>query len=315
MTPKKTSSSLPKSFLIFVLLALFFWFLTKLSKNYESTVDVAVNFTDIPVNKVVKSELPRTIEIHVSASGFKLFYANLIAPKISISCANLEASYGDTFTLNLAAQKAAIQKQLSNGLSIAYFTKPKLLLEFDVLDTKKVAVKPVVNIVFKGNYDAYGDVVLQPDSMLVSGPKSVLDTLRFLNTSPLTLVDVESNISQDLSIHPDYEKNGVVFDSKTITYSARVDKFTEGSIALPFVIKNEPNNNRITTFPNVVKLTYKVGLRDYNKVSSNLFVIECDFKEAQENNLGFMIPKVVSFPSFIKDLHLNTQKIDFFITK
>ena len=94
-----------------------------------------------------------------------------------------------------------------------------------------------------------------------------------------------------------------------------VDKFTEGTLVIPFKIKNNPTDKVIATFPTSVTVTYRVGLKDYNKVTPNLFLIECDYQESVENKLNFMIPKVVSKPDFIKNLHINNQKIDFFIKK
>ena len=112
-----------------------------------------------------------------------------------------------------------------------------------------------------------------------------------------------------------YKQMSVVHKDIDVYYKLTVDKFTEGTLQLPFKVLNMPLDKNISTFPNEVKITYKVGLKDYGKVSKELFIIECDFNEALENNLNFLIPKLVSSPSFVKDLHLNTKKIDFFITK
>lgn len=315
MTPKKTNSSLPKSFLIFILVSLFFWFLTKLSKQYENSVELKVSYENLPIDKVVKNDLPATINVGVKASGFKLFYANLVSPSITVNCSNLESIINSSFWLNLQNQKNEIQSQLSNGMVISYFNPAKIKVDFDQLESKKVKINPRLSLDFKDNFDAYEKSVIQPDSIVVSGPKSILDSIKKLDTELLVLENVESDVSEKLSIHKKYKGLGVVFKEMEVQFTMKVDKFTEGSIQVPFTVLNMPLDKNISTFPNEVKITYKVGLNDYNRVNKDLFKVQCDFNEAVENSLNFLIPKMIASPPFVKDIHLNTKKIDFFITK
>lgn len=310
----KSNKSLPKTFLIFTIISLFFWFLTKLSKQYQNVVEIRSEYVNLPIDKVVKNELPEIIKVNVKASGFKLLYFDFFTPKVSIDCKALVSENGKNW-LDLNSQKNKVQNQLTNGVLVEYFDQSRLEIDFELLESKKVKIYPNTSISFKDNYDSYGIGITSPDSIVVSGPKSVLDTLTHLDTEKIELTDVESKVSKKIVIDKRYKEQGVVYANTEIVYSLDVGKFTEGTINLPFKIKNEPSDNSINTFPNLVKLTYKVGLNDYGKVNENLFLIECDYKESIENGLTFLIPKIVTYPSFIKDLSLKTQKIDFFIKK
>ena len=86
-------------------------------------------------------------------------------------------------------------------------------------------------------------------------------------------------------------------------------------VSVPFTIKNKPVNEDFNTFPNTVEISFRVALEDYEKINKNLFVVECDFELSNENNLNFLVPKVISSPAYLKDVQLKTEKIDFFITK
>lgn len=301
--------------MIFIVVSLFFWFLTKLSKEYQNTLKVNVNYTNIPLDRIIKNKIPSQLDLNVTASGFKLLYAKLVSPTIDVECSNLKGRGNDTFLIDFEDQRTKIQNQLSNGIALNYFEPTSIEVGFDQMENKKVKVHPDVSINFKDSYDMYGKEMVTPDSILVSGPKSILDTLTFIRTEKLELVDVEKDISEAIKIGLEYKEKSIVFKETNVQYEIQVDKFTEGNLEIPFTIINEPEDNSITTFPNTIKLTYKVGLSDYNKVNKSLFLIECDYKESIDNGLNFLIPKIVKAPNFIKDLHINTQKIDFFLKK
>ena len=131
----------------------------------------------------------------------------------------------------------------------------------------------------------------------------------------MVISSVESSVKETLVIDPSYKSKGLQYKDVSVIYNVPVDKFTEGSLTLPFKIKNVPNNLSVQTFPKNVKVTYKVGLKDYNKVSESLFKIECDYLMSVKNDLSFFIPKIIASPSFVKDVKLHTQKIDFFTTQ
>lgn len=315
MTLKNNKKYLPKSFLIFLVVSVFFWMLTKLSKEYDSSLYLRSNYINMPINKVLIEDLPKSILVNVKASGFKLFYAELFPLKVKIETSNLEKRDKNLFTLDLDLQESKIQKQLPKGVLLNYFESPKINMVLDELEQKKVKIEPNVVFSFKDNYDKYGKETLIPDSILISGPKKVLDSLQVIRTKRIEFNNADEDISANLSIDPIYKKLAVVYESNSIIYNVEVSKFTEATLNLPFSIINYPSDKEITTFPSMISITFKVGLKDYEKVNPNLFLIECDFQQSLDNNLDFLIPKIVSSPNFIKNLKLNNQRIDFFIKK
>lgn len=315
MTPKKNSKFLQKSFFFFGFISLLFWFLTKLSKNYETTIEFPVDFVGLSEKKVINSDIPKMIPVHVKGTGFRLAYVQVFPSSIEVDCSSMNASLNDEFLLDLEAQKNTIQKQLPSGIQVDYFLEDMLLFQLDDLEERKIRIKPQVTINFKEGYDVYQINSLKPDSIKVSGPKRVLDTLNLIRTTKLVLNEVESDINEILKIDTYYKSVGLSFKDTEIVYQINVDKFTEGTIEVPFEVENVPEGEEINTFPKAVKITYKVGLKDYNEVNASLFKVVCDYAVARNNNLNFLIPKLISKPTFIKKATINTQKIDFYIKK
>ena len=94
-----------------------------------------------------------------------------------------------------------------------------------------------------------------------------------------------------------------------------MDKITDGSYNLPFEVINLPRNVIISTYPKEVKVVYQVALKDYNKIPENSFRIQCDYKQTQDNNLDYLIPKLVDKPEMITNVKIVPNKIEFLIKK
>lgn len=315
MNQRKSAKSKTKSVLIFIVISVFLWFLTKLSKPYQDHIQLEVSYTNLPSGKMLRNELPKWVDVNIEATGFKLLYTKLFQPKIEINLRGMVLNNEDSFVLDFNDQKNKIEDQLSKFMKIKFFDSPQVQVYFDNLETKLVKVEPRVSISYKDNYDAYGLPQLNPDSVLVSGPKSILDTLKRVETEVLVITDLNNNLERNLALTGRNEYKDLSFQTDQVNYLLRVREFTEEMVSVPFTIKNKPVNEDFNTFPNTVEISFRVALEDYEKINKNLFVVECDFELSNENNLNFLVPKVISSPAYLKDVQLKTEKIDFFITK
>lgn len=71
----------------------------------------------------------------------------------------------------------------------------------------------------------------------------------------------------------------------------------------------------LTTLIESIEVDFVVALSNFTKVSETSFKIECDFNFSEANSLGYLIPKVIVKPDFIKSIKINPTKIDFLIQK
>ena len=62
-------------YLFFLVVAICFWYLNALSKDYTTVVNYAVKFTDFPKGKVLVSDMPDKIGLKVK--GFGLTFLNI----------------------------------------------------------------------------------------------------------------------------------------------------------------------------------------------------------------------------------------------
>ena len=106
-------------FSFFFALSFLFWIITKLSNTYNSSVEFAVNFVDIPELIVLDQHYDTKIKADITASGFELLIYHYFNNIINVSIQNAEYS-GDLAKVDLMGQKFSLQQQFYQNVA----TKP-----------------------------------------------------------------------------------------------------------------------------------------------------------------------------------------------
>ncbi len=307
---KSKSFSIPKSFLLFGFLSFLFWILINLSKEYKTAISFPVEYINLPQNKLLQDVPVSEITIHIKGSGFKLFSAKFIKKTILLDVNSLSLKKNTKYFFLLNRQRPKIQKQLKNGLEIDYFIQDSIFLNLGYLATKKIPVKGNFDVNYKKGYGLVSKISITPDSILISGPEAIIDTLSSIYTEKQLFKDVSADILKEIFIKI---PENIKLKTTKVLVSGKVDKFTEGSFELPFLIKNLPDSIKVNTFPKTVKVVFKVGLSSFSKVTETTFRVVCDYGFSKKNNLSYLVPKLVQQSKMIKSVKMTPQKIDFLI--
>ena len=127
--------------------------------------------------------------------------------------------------------------------------------------------------------------------------------------------DLKSNFSEEVPILESNMDINFKFSTLKATISGSVDKFTEGKLQIPFTTNNLPKDVKLTTLSESVEVVFVVALSNFSKIAQSSFKVECDYTISEKNNLGYLIPKVILKPDFIKSIKIIPKKIDFLIQK
>ena len=312
---KNRNNKMYHKFLLFIILSVFFWFMTKLSKEYDSTIEYPVSYINLPEDKLLQEAPVEGIEIHVKTTGFKLISATFFPTELKIDVSNLNWKSSTDYYLLLSQQRLAIQKQMKTGVEIDFFINDSIYFNLGKLKNKKVPVKPLLDLSYATGFELNGNIITVPDSILISGPESILDTIDFVSTKLLQIKKLNNSIDQTIEIERFSSDSNVKLQQKNIKIIANVEKYTEGTLEIPFEVLNLPENNIINTFPKVVKVTYKVALSNFNKIDLTSFLIHCDYQVSKKNNLSYLIPILVEKSPMVKYVRMSPMKIDYIINK
>lgn len=309
----KNFKKIPKTFISFLVASFLIWFLITFSKEYTTVITYAVDYKNIPQNKLLQETPINNIDITVKASGFKILRSKFKNKKIQLEASKLKRKGHSKFYFLTKSQVTKIQKQLLFGVELKEILQDTIYLNLGVLTSKRVAVKPNLEINYHVGYDLLNEIKISPDSIVISGPEAQVKKIDYLELSELKLNDVKSNFLEEVSVLK--LNNNFKYSAQKITISGNVDKFTEGKLQIPFTTKNLPKNINLTTLSEKVEVIFVVALSNFSKISEASFKVECDYLISEKNNLGYLIPKVILEPVFIKSVKIIPKKIDFLIQK
>ena len=309
------SNKLYYTFILFSFLSVIFWFMTKLSKEYDSSIKYPVSYINLPSNKLLQEKPSEYIDVRIKATGFKLISSKVSPRKLTIDASNIYGKSLTNYYLLLSQQKLSVQKQLNTCVKVAYFIKDSVHFKLGVLNQKKVIVKLISDLLFEEGFELNNSISIQPDSILLTGPKSTLDTISSVSTGLLQKKELNVSINEFLDIKEFNPDSNVSAEKDKVLITASVERFTEGSVEVPIKVINIPDGKQINTFPKFVKVTYRIALSNFNKIDSSTFLIECDYGIYENNNLPYLIPKLIGSSSMIKNARISPQKIDFLINK
>ncbi|QTE22960.1 CdaR family protein [Polaribacter cellanae] len=311
----KSKSKIPKTFVGFLLASVLIWFLITLSKEYVTTIKFPIEYKEIARNKLLQSTPVKELDITIKASGFKILKSGFSGKPIEIKANNLVKKKNDIYYILTKSQLNNIQKQMPSGITVQEIVQDSLLLDLGTLTSKKLPLKANLKLKYHIGYDLADDIVISPDSVVVSGPKKEIDRLTELELSAIKLEDVKDNFKKEVTILKPPNNKNLKFDKTKVFVTGKVEQFTEGTIEVPYRITNLPSNIKITTLPKKIGVTFVASLTNFNKITAGSFQVECDYNVVKENNLNYLLPKVTSTSKFVKSFRIAPKKIDFLIQK
>lgn len=300
-------------FLLFLMLSIIFWMLIKLSKNYIADVEFDLTYTDIPQNKLLQNEPDKKIKLTINTVGFKLLKYTLKKSDLNYNLSEIKRKKGSEYYSLTKSNINYLQSQLSAETVVLNVDPDTLYFDFGVKKSKKAKVIPKLKIEFKPGFNMIKNYTIEPDVVTVSGPAKILDSIDIIYTEEINWRDVSESFEKKINLS--IPSNAVSLSTNQITIKGKVEKITEGSFVVPFKVVNLPGKYIISTFPKEVKVIYQVALNDYNKISANSFKVEIDYKQTEENNLEYLIPKIVEKPEILFDVKIVPNKIEFLIKK
>ena len=298
-----------KVFLIFILISFLFWGITKFSKNYSALIFFNVKYFNTPDLIVVKSDY-KTIEGYVNTSGFQLLLYRLIPKtlKVDISLSEFNNSQG---TLDLISQRRSLDDQIKG--TFLSFENDKLFFNYSKLKSKKVRININTNFMYKQGYNNLNNSIIKPDSVNVSGPESIIDSLDFLNTEYVNKENISKNIEMYLPIE---NKNQFIkIKPNKVLFSESVKKFTEEGFEVDIKLINIPDSLEIKLFPEKVKLTASFPIDLIEKIKNENFELIFDYLYTENGEFKSIPLKLIKSPEFSKNLRWFPKTISYLIKK
>ena len=304
------------AYLVCVAIATVFWFLNALSKTYTEDINVPVSFVNFPNNKTLASKPPEQFDLKIEAHGFTIlryklsfFFVPLEFNVNEMTRNRMTESNKNSFAFPSRQFLTELSYQMSNEVKIQSMSPDTLFFRFDQMGQKRVRVKPVLKINLKKQFEISGDIKITPDSILVNGPQSVLDSLRFIPTETLLLEGANHTVSSQSRISP---IKGLYFETPSVKVNIPIEEYTEEQLSVPVVLANQPPDLKVKLFPSKVKISFQVGLSRFSQIHPEDFKLSVSYSDIKEGKLRLKINPELN-PAYIYALKINPEELEYLI--
>ncbi len=306
-------------FSFFLLLSVIFWFMNALAKNYTTNIDYPVRYRNFPVDKLLIGDLPEQLSLEVNAHGYTLLryrlssrYIPLVFNFSSFTMNRLSPADSGVFYIETRFARSYISKQLSSEFNIIDIKPDTLIFRFAGVVAKKVKVMPDVTYRLDKQLILKTDPFLIPDSVNVSGPDYLMDTLNILVTNH---IDV-GLITQSQSISADLMKiEHVTYGREKVKVRFEVEKFTEKTLNVPVDVTDLPDSMMMKTFPHYIQVTCQVGLSNFEKLQPSMFRMVVDYAEAEVGQVKKLKVEMEKQPDFIRSVKYSPRSVEYLIER
>ncbi len=305
-------------FSFFLLLSILFWFLTALNKQYTTSIAYPVRYTRFPEDKVLVNDIPDRLELTVNASGFTLLryhWRSRIAPIIfDVNSFSLNTLRDDPSTLYIlsAYAKDRIAQQLSSEIQILDISPDSLIFQFADRIEKQVPVMVDLDLGFEKQFMQVGPFSIQPDTVLISGPRVILDTIMEVTTVRASVNNINESFEKEFEL---LGINRVDMEPSEVKVRVPVEQSTEASLKVPIEVVHLPDSLVLRAFPAEVTVSFQVGLSTYESINEHFFRAVIDYSESGNMLGNKMQVKLTKMPEYIQSVNFTPKTVDYILER
>lgn len=257
-------------------LSLFLWFMVKLQKNYVTEIPFELRIANIPQGMVPKYALPSSVSVLVMGKGIDLLRLGLIKTSLWIDCQELQDS---VVIRTLDNPYLRLDIPPSIVITPRDFIKPKSLSVVLEKETKRILPVKTDSDISPAPGFIVTRTIVEPESVEVVGPFSVLDQTEFVQTSKVSLENLKYNSEVMVPLLKD-SRYYIKFSHSAIKMKIEVQKL--GELILDNIrveVKNIPRHYSVVPLPSTAKIKIAGGVNNLSGIKKEDIRVVVDFSE------------------------------------
>jgi hypothetical protein len=309
----------PVIFLLCVVVSSILWLVSVLGKSYEVEVGIPIRYTNLPKDKVLVNEPPHKINVMLKSYGFTLLRhkIQLTINPINFNVKQFTLNMMDDvnrneFSLNLNQYLPQISKQVSSEITLLKISPEIINFKFDQIVSAKKKVKHNFKLEFDTHYFLSDSISFDPDSITVSGPKSIIDSICCVETRQLVFNNINATVNKKNIKLQEIEQ--VQFDRKKIATNIPVSLYTEYNAEISIEKINVPDSVNMIILPPKVKVKCLVPVEKYANINNTSFIFSVNFEQLNSQSKKYTV-NAVRVPQYIKSLNYTPLEVDYLLQK
>jgi hypothetical protein len=306
-------------FLICLCISAVIWLLIKLSRDYTTVRAYRIAYVNVPKDKLISGNPDSILFLTLRTNGYNLLLRKVFPRQeiLNIDLGNLTLRKSQhAWDANLITEdlREKITSQISRHERLTAITPSVLYFRFDKSFAVKVPVIPHVRTGFDKQYGLYGKMLFNPDSVTVSGPAELVKSITAAYSDTVGFSKLQGSKYATVALSLSHNKL-FRLSSNYIKLFIPVAEYTENLIELPVLSDSLSEGMQVKTYPEKVKVYYKVAAPDLKKVKAVDFVLGIETAKSRRQPQSKVRVNVIRQPAFVSISRIVPSRVEYIIIR
>lgn len=293
-------------FIASVIFAFILWGSISLSDIYYTNVNVKLTLYNFPQGYTSGSQVPEKIKLRVKGQGWRLVSIN-VGPETEFRV----SVGGDSGRHNINLYDyLESNRWLLSDVEIINIYPDSLRFFVERIISKKLPVISGLDLEFKPGYGLASDIVLRPDTVVVSGPISLLKSMKEIRTvdKSLDLLDSKTKLEANLPV-----MNGIEYSANLVEVILDIQRIVDKqfeNIAVDVI--DIPQRKEVVLLPNKIGFNVRGGIEILGKLKTEQFHAYVRYQSLVQDTTGSVTP-ILEMPKNVTLQYLKPDRLRYVI--
>jgi hypothetical protein len=273
--------------------ALFLWTSLQLTNKYRTELLIPVRYEQLPEQLKLTQPLPTQLRVDVIGKGFDLIGPSLRLLRDSATI-DLAPAIGRGYVVSQKL-RPEIARVLPDGVEVRGIDPDTLRLAIKRKVSRKVPLVSRIYLDPSKGWFFNTPVQLNPDSVVLIGAASEIDTVRFWTTESLQLSGPRLPDHIGVGVSP---STYCVVQPSQVRADLAIDRYTEIQVRRRVQVQNLPPNRQVRLLPDEVDLTLIVPLWAAHAVQESDLPVWVDYSNLNPE-VATIVPNIGRRPSYV----------------
>ncbi len=290
------------------LFAFLLWFSVGMTEQYQEQLSAPLVIESLPPGKALASPLPRTVKLTFNEFGWRL--AKLYWRSNLEWVVNLSAAPGRHA---LTVKDFADQLGWRLGVQPISMTPESLYIALDTLVSKRVPIAPNFTLTFREGYGQVGSALITPESITVTGAKSLLEAVNEWPTEHRMLDRIRQSVDEVVSLVD--TTNVLSLAPKQADLHIEVQQFAEQTFPeIPIECLSVPQNREVILSSPNIEIVVRCGLEQLSRLNQKSFRAILDYRTVLADTSGIIQPEI-ELPPGVQIVRRSPERFTYVVRK
>lgn len=269
------------------------WFIFTLQDTHEVQMSIPTTVQNGQGEQALTALPPEAVQAHIEGQGIVLLRYFFQDPSVAIGAGTSQVSVANL-----------IEAQLPGDASLKRVDPSVLRLEREPRLERTVPVRLRGEIGTPATHDLMSEPRLQPDSIRISGARSLVSALDAWPTAPVNVPSLTDSLRRRVPL-ADTLSGLVERSARSVVLHAQSRQFTEGMRSIDVRVTGGPEN-AVTLDPPTIRVTYRTLIDDYQAAQqTDRFYATVPYEQIRTDTTGQLDPRI----QIPKDLTIRNVKV------